>query len=265
MLYEETCDDEEFNRRCCDVAARTSLYPEFVSLLRVIKSQSHVGAVIVISGLRRIWEEILHREGLSNKVRVIGGGRISDRFIVNPLVKEAVVDHLQNFHKSYVCTFGDSPLDMEMLKKANQAIVVVGRDGQRSKSMDAALEEALEGDHFRARQAILPSTAAPRLDRNRLPVVNLTQREFIADVLARGQLNHCIEIIDATERTSAKLLMTEMRDARSDGLILCEAHRRVGSYLATEFVTVIDWRNTQSPMFKEIQPMDFVFVTKTVP
>jgi hypothetical protein len=84
MLYEETCDDEEFNRRCCDVAARTSLYPEFVSLLRVIKSQSHVGAVIVILGLRRSWEEILHRD-LSEKVRVTGGGRISDRFHCEPV------------------------------------------------------------------------------------------------------------------------------------------------------------------------------------
>lgn len=139
MLVEETCDDEEFNRRCRDVAARTALYPEFVSLLRVVKSQRHVGAVIVTSGLRRIWEEILNREGLSKQVKVVGGGRISDEFIVNPSVKETVVDHLQNFYKKYVWAFGDSPLDVEMLKKANQAIVVVGKEGQRSKSMDAAL------------------------------------------------------------------------------------------------------------------------------
>ncbi|KAI7974671.1 hypothetical protein EIK77_003819 [Talaromyces pinophilus] len=195
MLYEETCDDEEFNRRCRDVAARTALYPEFVSLLRVVKSQRHVGAVIVTWGLRRIWEEILNREGLSKKVKVVGGGRISDECIVNPSVKETVVDHLQNFHKKYVWAFGDSPLDMEMLKKANQAIVVVGKEGQRSKSMDAALESALEDGHFRARQAVMPSKATPRLDVNCLPVVNLTQWEFIADDLARGRPKHSIEIM----------------------------------------------------------------------
>lgn len=35
------------------------------------------------------------------------------------------------------------------------------------------------------------------------------------------------------------MLMTAMRNARNDGPVLCEAHRRVGSYLATEFVTSI--------------------------
>jgi hypothetical protein len=84
---------------------------------------------------------------------------------------------------------------MEMLKKANQAIVVVGKEGQRSKSMDAALESALEDGHFRARQAVMPSKATPRLDVNCLPVVNLTQWEFIADDLARGRPKHSIEIM----------------------------------------------------------------------
>lgn len=239
MLYEEMCDDEEFDCCCRDVAAQTELYPEFASLLRVARSQHHVGAVVVTSGLRCVWEKVLHREGLSHKVKVIGGGRISDIYVVNPSVKEAVVDRLQTVHKTYVWAFGDSPLDIEMLKKANQAIVVVGKDGQRSKSMDKVLEEALTDDHFRARQAILPSTAAPRLDVNRLPVVSLTQREFVADVFARGRPKQGIEIIDATERTAANLLMTAMRDARNGGPILCEAHRRVGSYLATEFVTSV--------------------------
>jgi uracil phosphoribosyltransferase/phosphoserine phosphatase/adenylate kinase len=236
LLYEESSNDV-FNLRCRDVASKTKLYPEFISLLRVVKEQHHVGAVILTCGLRRIWEEILEREGLSEHVKVIGGGRISDGFVVTPTVKGELVARLQERHKIYVSAFGDSPLDLPMLKKANQAIVVVGNESKRSKTMDATLAKAIDHEGFHARQAILPSSAPPRLDDRRLPEVKLTQREFIADVLARGIPERGIVTMDATDRMAAKLLMTPMRDASMSGPALREAHRRTGMYLATELVS----------------------------
>ncbi|EED17921.1 hypothetical protein TSTA_117070 [Talaromyces stipitatus ATCC 10500] len=50
--------------------------------------------------------------------------------------------------------------------------------------------------------------------------------KFTVDVFIRGQRKQNIDVIDPTDRTSAKLLKTAMRDARNNSLILYEAHRR---------------------------------------
>jgi len=60
------------------VALVVTIYPEFVSLLKLVAKQEHVSAVIVTCGLRRVWDKVLEREGLSKTVKVIGGGRIVD-------------------------------------------------------------------------------------------------------------------------------------------------------------------------------------------
>jgi hypothetical protein len=72
------------------------MYPEFVSLLQLVVEQEHVGAVIVSCGLRRVWDKVLEREGLSKTVKVIGGGGIADRFIVTAAVKNALVARLRD-------------------------------------------------------------------------------------------------------------------------------------------------------------------------
>lgn len=68
--------------------------------------------------------QVLEREGLSKNMKVIGGGRIADGFIVTAAVKAALVARLRDVHQTYVWAFGDSLLDLEMLSKADQAIVV---------------------------------------------------------------------------------------------------------------------------------------------
>ena len=166
LLYEETADDQEFDELCQDVASAVTLYPEFVSLLKVVGKQEHVGAVIVSCGLRLVWEKILEREGFSKTVKVIGGGRIADGYVVTAAVKAALVGRLRNIYQVYVWAFGDSPLDLEMLNKADRAVVIVGEDRTRSKIMDAALLTAIDNG-LRARQALLPSNTSPRLDISR--------------------------------------------------------------------------------------------------
>jgi uracil phosphoribosyltransferase len=212
------------------------MHPEFVTLLKLVAEQEHVRAVIVTCGLRRVWEKVLEREGLSKAVTVIGGGRISDGFIVTAAVKAALVARLRDAHQMYVWAFGDSPLDLEMLIKANQAIVVVGEEETRSKTMDVALMNAIDNDGLRARQAVLPSNASPRLDTTRLPLIQLTEHAFVDSVLCRRSKHASIQVVHATDRSAAKLLMTPMRDARIAGQVLREAHPRAGWYLATEFL-----------------------------
>ena len=238
LLYEERTNDAEFEDICQQVASDVTMYPEFLSLLRIAASQEHVGAVVVTCGLRRVWEIVLERNGLSKAVKVIGGGRIADGFVVTAEVKAALVTRLQKTHRVYVWAFGDSQLDLGMLREADQAIVVVADEQTRSGSMETKLKDAIN-DGLQARQVVLPSNASPRLDTTKLPLVQLTEQSFIDSVLGRRTERAAIETIAATSKGAAKLLTTATRDARLSGPALREAHRRIGSYLATEFLTDI--------------------------
>ncbi|KAI9712974.1 MAG: hypothetical protein M1812_006721 [Candelaria pacifica] len=233
LLYEGIADDDEFEALCRDVASAVTIHPELVSLLRLVAEKTHVGALVVTCGLRRVWEMVLEKEGLADKVKVIGGGRIADGFIVSEAVKGALVTHLQEAYKLYVWAFGDGPLDLDMLKKADQAIVVVGEEQTRSQSMSSTLTDAIK---LRARQVLLPSSASPRLDTKRLPILKLTDHQFSKDLFRRHSRQGGLQVISATDRKAAKLLATRMRDAQVAGPDLRDAHRRAGWYLAIEFL-----------------------------
>jgi uracil phosphoribosyltransferase/phosphoserine phosphatase/adenylate kinase len=238
LLYEETADDQEFDALCQDVASELTMYPEFVSLLQLVAGQEHVGAVVITSGLSQVWNKVLARAGLSDAVQVIGGGRIADGYVVTAAVKAAMVARLRDVYQAYVWAFGDSPLDLKMLSEADQAIVVVGEEHARSKTMDAALRNAIDHGGLRARQTVLPSSASPRLDTTKLPLIQLTDPNFLDAILVRSRHRNTggIQVLHATARAAAKLLMTPTRDAQMAGPTLREAHRRVGWYLATEFI-----------------------------
>ena len=236
LLYEETANDQEFDTFCQDTALAVTIHPDFVSLLQLVAEQKHVGVVVVTCGLRRVWEKVLEREGLSESVKVIGGGRIVDGFVVSEAVKGALVARLQEAHNMCVWAFGDSPLDLDMLRKADRAIIVVGEEQTRSKTMDAALTNAIDYGGLRARQAVLPSNASPRLDGTKLPIIALTEPEFVHSLLGGRYTHDGLQVLCATDRNAAKLLATPMRDAAFAGPDLREAHRRVGWYLAIEFL-----------------------------
>jgi uracil phosphoribosyltransferase/adenylate kinase/phosphoserine phosphatase len=237
LLYEETLDEQKFDALCQDVASAVTIHPDFVSLLQLVAEKDHVGVLVVTCGLRRVWDKVLEKKDLAKTVKVVGGGRISDGFVVTPAVKGALVAHLRDAHQVYVWAFGDSPLDLDMLGNADQAIVVVGEEQTRSKTMDTALLNAIDNDGLRARQTMLPSNASPRLDTTKLPLVQLTQHNFVDSILSHRIRPADLHVLHATDRSAAKLLMTPMRDATVAGPALREAHRRVGWYLATEFLT----------------------------
>ena len=239
LLYEETVNDEEYDALCEDVASAVAMHPEFVSLLQLVAEQKHVGAVVVTCGLRRVWEKVLEREGLSKKVKVIGGGRIADGVVITAAIKGALAARLREVHHLCVWAFGDSPLDLGMLRKADRAIVVVGEEQTRSKTMDAELTYAIDYDGLQAHQAVLPSNASPRLDTTKLPMIKLTEPEFVKSLLGGRYTHGGPQVLCATNRNAAKLLATRMRDAAVAGPDLREAHRRVGWYLANEFLDVV--------------------------
>jgi uracil phosphoribosyltransferase/phosphoserine phosphatase/adenylate kinase len=235
LLYEERADDQEFDFLCQDVASAVTMHPEFVHLLQKVAEQKHVSAVVVTCGLRLVWDKVLEREGLSNTVKVIGGGRIADGFVVTAAVKASLVTRLRDSYQMYVWAFGDSPLDLDMLSKANQAIVVAGEELTRSKTMDSALMEAIDEGSLQARQVVLPSNALPRLDMAKLPLVQITEPEFVHSILCHCNRHTNIEVHIAKTNTT-RLFMTPTRDAIVAGPALRKSHGRVGHYLAIEFL-----------------------------
>ncbi|KAK3948095.1 uracil phosphoribosyltransferase-domain-containing protein [Pseudoneurospora amorphoporcata] len=232
-----------FEELCNDVAKNTTLYPEFLSLLRRVKTHGHVMALVVTCGLRQIWENVIEEQGLGQYVKVIGGGGIDERLIITDKSKEAVVNRLRGPpHNLRVVAFGDSPLDLPMLQAADEGIVVVGDECTRSASMEDALSTAIEQlgingppHGHNLRQTIIPHTVTPRLDTALLPVVDLLDPTSAFNQFLFGGLPS--SLLHATDRPSAKLMATPTRDANISGPALREAHRRIGWYLATEFIT----------------------------
>lgn len=236
LMYQEAANDEEFDAYCADVASAVTMHPEFVSLLHMVAGQESIAAVVITCGLRFLWQKILEKEGLSKTATVIGGGSLADDLIVTGPVKAALVSRLQDFHNVDVWAFGDSVLDLDMLKKADHAIIVVGDEDKRSQMMDAALLNAIDNDGLRARQVLLPKDALPRLNITKLPVVDITRQDFVDAIFCKCNRHTTIDVVHATDKNAAKLLMTPMRDATYAGPALRGAHRSVGWYLATEFL-----------------------------
>lgn len=236
LLYEESVDEVEFDAFCEQIASRVIMYSEFVSLLHLVAKHDHVGAVVVTCGIPRIWEKILEKEGLSESVKVIGGARIADGFVVTPSVKAALVQQLQDVSGMYVFAFGDSPLDIGMLEEADEAIVIVGED-TRSERVGRILANSFEKGDPQIRQTVLAKNH-DAFDTNGSTFVDLAGNEFINSVLRRRQKKGGLSVTLAT-KNAAKLLATRMRDAQFEGPALRKAHHRAGRYLAVEFLTRI--------------------------
>ena len=237
LLYEEIATEKKFNEICTSVALEVKIHVDLKGLLRIAK-QNSVSAVVITSGLRQVWEKVLDREGLSESVKVIGGGRMADGFVVDKELKGILVDHLKECSQAEVWAFGDSPLDLPMLRQADRAFVVVGPEESRSKTMDAALLKAIN-EGLVAEQVLLPAHNEHRLDTNTLPKISLTTSEFVHSRLGIPIKAGIFDFIHATEKFTAKLLATPMRDSSVAGPSLREAHRRVGHYLAIEYLPEI--------------------------
>ena len=262
LLYEEVAD-QEFDTLCQDVASEVVMYPDFVNMLQEAAKHPHVAAVVVTSGLCRIWEKVLEKHGLFNQVKVVGGGRIRDKLpVVTPKVKGQLVTHLQRELGVRVWAFGDSPVDLEMLIQADHAIIVVGEKDKRSTTMDDALTKTITQRGLRAHQVLLPGNVSPRLDTEKLPPIQLAQ-ELLDDIFMRcglqrpAHVHHAkgvkavkasktskrdasdAQVIHSTESNATKVLMTATRDKSMAGPQLREAHRKVGWYLAIEFLTEV--------------------------
>ncbi|KAL8976580.1 MAG: hypothetical protein Q9205_007438, partial [Flavoplaca limonia] len=236
LLYDEVASDQDFAEICQHVASQVSMYPEIISLLHFMAEQDNIDLVIITSGLGLVWKKVLELEGLSDAVTVIGGGRTKDAFVITPLVKSYLVGYMREEHKKYIWAFGDSPLDLPMLNKADRAVVIVGDELTRSRTMDAALKTAINEHGLQPVQINLPNTSVPRPG---LPRAQLTHPLLIYDILGREWPNSTAKVVSATDTSATRLLATPMRNCAVAGPELREAHRRVGHHLATTYVAEI--------------------------
>jgi uracil phosphoribosyltransferase/phosphoserine phosphatase len=226
-------NDHDYDMLCSEVAGSIVVYPEFLHLLHRAVETPHIKAIIVTCGLRRVWTKVLEREGLLESVDVIGGGPLGDGMVVTAAVKGGLVDRLHETTAACVWAFGDSPLDIEMLKSADKAVVVTGLEHERSKSMDKVLKTALDKNELTVHQVLLPSDVPPR-DPARIPLVNLSSALTLKAIFSRR-----FEVHHATEKNAAKVLVTRMRDSSVMGPALRDAHWEAGKYLALQYVSEI--------------------------
>lgn len=234
-LYEEHADSDKsdgFDRLCEEAASAITVHPEMHSLLQRACADKTVGVVIVSCGLSHAWGKVLEKLNLSRKVPVIGNGRLSE-YVVTPKTKRDIVARLKDHHKFFVCAIGDSQVDVPMMKKADQAVVVVGPEEGRSKKIEPLLQDAIDKEGLRARQALLPEGSTPRLDTSELPTVKLDDAFFTA--LTR---DHSLKIYDVTNKPATKLLTSSTRNSAVKGLDLQRAHENAGWYLATEYISL---------------------------
>ncbi|KAI6368886.1 hypothetical protein MCOR31_005373 [Pyricularia oryzae] len=140
-LYDATCDL---------VAGHIGMYQDMIMHLGQLTWNQDILPVVVTCGVRQVWDKVLQRENL--RVPVIGGGRAKDGYVVTPEVKAAVVEWLATSGcdgRREVFVYGDSPLDIPMMARADHAFVVVGDEKTRSSTMDAELKKAIRGKIFR--------------------------------------------------------------------------------------------------------------------
>ena len=236
LLYDERYSEEMFETACEKVASDVAMYPTMEDLLRRALTEKSSGAVIVTCGLQLVWKKILHRHGL-HAVPVLGAGRLHD-LVVDMTVKAKIVTVLRNEYEVYVTAFGDSPTDLRMLAEANRAIVVVGDEKGRSKTMDLELSLLAQDGKLTPEQAIMVPGALPRVNAHGTPFagVSLTDPAFLDSILNRVSPSTKLEVILASDESAAKLLMTPTRDATIRGPALRKAHEKMGWYLTTEFL-----------------------------
>lgn len=230
LCYEEMVKEQDRNIVCDTLAQKIKIHPVFTDILLKAAGRENVDVVIVTCGIGGVWEKVLKIHGLSKAMTVIGGGRLKDRIGVTPEVKQRIVQFLQTEQDAIAWAFGDSQLDLPMLKQADQAVVVVCDEKKRSKSMDEELTLAITEQGLYARQMLVPPTVSPRLDGSLLPVVHP------ADISFEVPLSQNLQIIHANNRPACKMLAAPTRSRDVAGLELQESHRRVGYYLAAELL-----------------------------
>jgi uracil phosphoribosyltransferase/adenylate kinase/phosphoserine phosphatase len=232
LLYDRV-DDADFAQVRSEVVSIIKIRPEFKQLLSMIADSESVGVVVATCGIGSIWKQVLQRDVPNSNITVIGRNEFIDWYVATPETKANLVTRLRDDHGLYVCAIGDSHVDIDMLTRADWSFVVVGPETGRSASVEPELLKAFKENGLRARQILFPPHSAPRLTDKELPKADFNAESFLKEL----EKPHGLHFVHATDSPAAKLLATDSRNVDIHGLDLQRAHRKIGWYLATQYVS----------------------------
>ncbi|RVX74435.1 hypothetical protein B0A52_01561 [Exophiala mesophila] len=232
LIYGEAFDDKDYDACCKQVASEVELYPAILPLIKWTDSSAQATILVITCGQEKVWKQVLQNQAPGCKVVVMGSGRGSNALVITPEIKASLVSYIRNVGRWEVLAFGNSPLDMPMMKAADEAFIIIGNEETRSKSMDDVLTKAITEDGFSAKQVLMTPNATPRLDTTKFPTCDIAGQEFRDNIMSRPKFN----VVHYGWDYLAKLLMTRTRDASVSGLALREAHRQIGYTIAIDFV-----------------------------
>ncbi|CAB9526629.1 Inherit from ascNOG: Conserved hypothetical protein [Seminavis robusta] len=240
MLYERVVSQSEY-RQISDELGQDSVevFDKWVDFLKRIPEG--VQPVLVSCSNREVWRTVLDRatrdddDQIANGLKrmcIIAGNHVSlHSYVVDDNAKAIVASELRK--KSCGCrivAFGDSALDVPMLKASDRAYVVV--DSRRNRSMKTFLDSS-KGCRSGWLQQLID------LDPD-------GQKLFWHDGLAVASLNGLLDEITtgsiygvqdcAVNGDSATLLACQTRRADLSGVDLQRVHEQVGMYLADRLV-----------------------------
>ncbi|TLD08144.1 hypothetical protein PspLS_11962 [Pyricularia sp. CBS 133598] len=236
-----------YDTTCQLVADDIRMYQDMIIQLGQLTWKPEILPVVVTCGVGRVWEKVLERENLH--VPVIGGGRVKDGYVVTPEVKAAVVDWLATTGcdgRREVLVYGDSPLDIPMMTRADHAFVVVGDEKTRSSTMDAELDKAVRAKAFRKSkskkfhtrfwQVLMTSRSTPRPG---LPITELEWPQECAVLQKPSRLcslkTSIADLVETTKRRGKELCKMDELECHSysyysDSSICNSSYSSIGQY-----------------------------------
>lgn len=121
-LFYSNIERERYNLACVESSKCVNIYPDFISFIDAIKDK--VELILVTSGLSLSWHNIINNHSVGF-INLIGGNYFpSDSFVVDKKAKGIIAREIKNANK-VVFAFGDTMIDFEMLKEANNSYLVV--------------------------------------------------------------------------------------------------------------------------------------------
>ncbi|PWY77752.1 hypothetical protein BO83DRAFT_397208 [Aspergillus eucalypticola CBS 122712] len=205
-------------------ASVVALYPEIRSFLHRVSKCPRLRIILVTSRLRLLWERVLAQEGLSQSVKIIGSGPLSNGYIVPPKAKEKPIKRLRTVHNLQVWAFGGHGSDEQMLHRAHYSIILRRPD-------NPGYNELWLSD-----VALRLKNSKDCIDSTTFHLKELGEPAFLDQLM-----QHQFTLAHATHKGVAKLLHTRMLksiyfpDQRLEENVYSEA----GWYLANEYISEI--------------------------
>lgn len=234
LLYEKSADEALFKKLCEKVEDLIKIHPQFRKILQEASENENMDVVVLTCGIRRVWEKALTKLNLRSTITVMGGSRLADGYVMTPELKVSLLDRLKTKHGMYVCSIGDSKIDLDMLKAADESYLVT-TEGSISKDMHTKLQAAIETEGLRIGQIILPQGSASGLSTAIVPPAKLDEG-FVSRLV---QHSAHLKVYRAIHKPASRLLASRTRNANVYGMQLQEAHKEAGWYLSIEYVSSI--------------------------